>query len=209
MKPRTDRVLFERRRAKASSAIVSGFTPSVLERIHSADAGLVIWRRFTQLNLLISASALLMRPPFPLRVIGTPTAATRLWCHDLMCFSGCFIPISGGSRHDFATLAASPVVQMRLEHVTDDACCRFHVDAVGPRLLCTYAGPGTEWMECRGKIRRMTAMEVAVFKGSAYAGAGPVVLHVQNGRFLRPHPPAPRRDAGCEIATELERDKAR
>ena len=86
MRPHTDRVLFERRRAEVPSAIVSGFTPSVLERIHSADAGLVIWRRFTQLNLLISTSALLMRPPFPLRVIGTPTAATRLWCHDLMLF---------------------------------------------------------------------------------------------------------------------------
>ena len=177
MKPLTDRVLFERRRAEASSAIVSGFMPSVLERIHSADAGLVIWRRFTRLNLLISASALLMRPPFTLRVIGTPTMAARRLCHDLMLFQWLLYTDFRRLAARFATLAASPVVQMRLEHVTDDACCRFHVDAVGLRLLCTYAGPGTEWMESRGKIRRMTAMEVAVFKGSAYAGAGPRVLH--------------------------------
>ena len=177
MKPLTDRVLFERRRAEASSAIVSGFMPSVLERIHSADAGLVIWRRFTRLNLLISASALLMRPPFTLRVIGTPTMAARRLCHDLMLFQWLLYTDFRRLAARFATLAASPVVQMRLEHVTDDACCRFHVDAVGLRLLCTYAGPGTEWMEFRGKIRRMTAMEVAVFKGSPYAGAGPRVLH--------------------------------
>jgi hypothetical protein len=77
---------------------------------------------------------------------------------------------------------------MRLEHVIDDPCRKFHVGSVGLRLLCTYAGPGTEWIEPGGNIRRMTTMEVAVFKGSAFLGAGPRVLHrsppVSSGTFV-------------------------
>jgi Protein of unknown function (DUF1826) len=89
----------------------------------------------------------------------------------------------------FATVAASPVVRMRPEHVIDDSCRKFHVDAVGLRLLCTYAGPGTERIDPGGKLRHMATMEVAIFKGSAYTGAGPRVLHrsppLSTGRFVR------------------------
>jgi Protein of unknown function (DUF1826) len=175
--PDAVRLLLGRRRMEASSAIASGFIPSVLQRIHSDAAGLVIWQRFTRLNLVVSARTLLIRPPFTLTAVGTPDAAARCLCHDLMLFHW---PLYADFRRlaaRFATLAASPDVRMRLEHVTDDACRKFHVDAVGLRLLCTYAGPGTEWIEPSGKIRRMTTMDVAIFKGSAYAGAGPRVLH--------------------------------
>ncbi len=151
--------------------------PSVLDCIHSSDTGLAIWQRFTRLNLLMSASALLMRPPFTLTIADTPDRAARRLCHDLLLFHW---PLYADFRRlagRFATLSASPVVRMRLEHMIDDSCRKFHVDAVGLRLLCTYAGPGTEWINPDGKIRRMTIMQVAVFKGSAFPGAGPRVLH--------------------------------
>lgn len=150
---------------------------SVLDRIHSADVGLAFWQRFTRLNLLISANSLLMRPPFTLTIADTPDRAARRLSHDLLLFHW---PLYADFRRlaaRFATLAASPLVRMRLEHVIDDSCRKFHVDAVGLRLPCTYAGPGTEWVDGGGKIRRMTWMEVAVFKGSAFPGAGPRVLH--------------------------------
>jgi len=41
-------------------------------------------------------------------------------------------------------LDATPLVRLRLEPVFDDACSKFHVDNVVARLICTYAGPGTE-----------------------------------------------------------------
>jgi hypothetical protein len=151
--------------------------PSVLERIHSPDISLAMWQRFTRLNLLMSASSLLVRPPFTLTVTDTPDMAARRLCRDLLLFHW---PLYGDFRRlagRFAMLAASPLVRMRLEHVVDDSCRKFHVDAVGLRLLCTYAGPGTEWMDIGGKVRRMTMMEVAIFKGTAFPGAGPRVLH--------------------------------
>lgn len=109
--------------------------------------------------------------------MGTPEAAARRLCRNLLLFHW---PLFGDFRRlagRFATLASSPLVKRRFEHVTDDACRKFHVDAVGLRLLCTCAGPGTEWLETDGRIRRMASMEVAIFKGAAFSGAGPQVMH--------------------------------
>jgi hypothetical protein len=36
---------------------------------------------------------------------------------------------------------------LRLEVINRAMCPRFHVDHTGIRLLCTYRGPGTEWLE--------------------------------------------------------------
>jgi hypothetical protein len=165
------------RRRKVSSPIVSGFMPSVLDRIHSPDTGLAIWQRFTRRNLWLSASTLLMRPPFTVTVVDTPDMAARRLCRDLMLFHWSLYADFRRLAGRFSTLAASPVVRLRLEHVIDDSCRKFHVDAVGLRLLCTYAGPGTEWIAPGGKTRRMMAMEVAVFKGAAFPGSEPRVLH--------------------------------
>ena len=157
--------------------VVRGFLPSVLNRIHGPDVGLVVWQRFTRLNLFISAGTLLMRPPFTETVVGTPDMAARRICRNLQVFHW---PLFGDFRRlgvRFANLASSPLVKMRFEHVTNDSCRKFHVDAVGLRLLCTYAGPGTEWLEADGTIRRMASMEVAIFKGAGFAGDGLRVLH--------------------------------
>jgi hypothetical protein len=166
-----------KRSAPARSPVVRGFMPSVLDRIHSSDISLAIWQRYTRSNLRISASALLMGPPFTKSATGGPDLAARRLCRDLLLVHW---PLYADVRRlagRFARIASSPVVRIRLEHVTDDSCQKLHVDAVGLRLLCTYAGPGTEWVDSSGKIRRITTMEVAIFKGSAFLGARPPVLH--------------------------------
>jgi hypothetical protein len=68
----------------------------------------------------------------------------------------------------FAIVTNATTVRLRLEHVTDNACHRHHVDAVRLRLLCTYAGAGTEWIDEVGRSHRMTAFQVGIFKGYAY-----------------------------------------
>ena len=45
----------------------------------------------------------------------------------------------------FCTVARAAQLRQRLEALEHDACRRFHVDAVGLRMLCTYAGAGTQW----------------------------------------------------------------
>ncbi len=77
----------------------------------------------------------------------------------------------------FITLCRAPALRLRLEHTRDVTCPRLHVDAVGLRLICTYAGPGTEWQDTTGAIRRMPAAQVGVFKGRAWPDEAPRVLH--------------------------------
>lgn len=45
----------------------------------------------------------------------------------------------------FAAVMAAPLLLLRLDVITTDACRRFHIDAVTARLLCTYRGTGTQF----------------------------------------------------------------
>ena len=73
------------------------------------------------------------------------------------------LPASPG-REDFAAdiaflvgiyndLLGCPAIGLRLEVLNCAMCPRFHVDHTGIRLLCTYRGPGTEWLEDRAADR--------------------------------------------------------
>ncbi|GHG94669.1 hypothetical protein GCM10012319_57790 [Comamonas sp. KCTC 72670] len=76
---------------------------------------------------------------------------------------------------------------VRLHIIGGDMCPRFHVDRVGVRLLCTYAGPATEWLEnvhvVRGAlgatgdvtrpgapVRALERFDVALLKGESWPG---------------------------------------
>jgi hypothetical protein len=47
----------------------------------------------------------------------------------------------------YADLMDCPKVGIRLEILTHAMCPKFHIDRTGIRLLCTYLGPGTEWLD--------------------------------------------------------------
>jgi hypothetical protein len=86
-------------------------------------------------------------------------------------------------------------VGLRVEITASATCPRFHVDRTGLRLLCTYRGPGTEWLAdedadrsrlgagaagrpdaCSGllrsgaRIRTVPPFAVVLLKGSAWPG---------------------------------------
>ena len=44
-------------------------------------------------------------------------------------------------------LLGCPEIAARIEVIERAMCPRFHVDHTGIRLLCTYRGPGTEWLD--------------------------------------------------------------
>jgi len=88
-------------------------------------------------------------------------------------------------------------VTARLETTDVDGCPRFHVDRTHLRLLCTYRGPGTEWLTDAqvdrdalasgapnegiirfGEPRRFEPFWVGILKGDAYPGnAGRGLVH--------------------------------
>ncbi|ATE58815.1 DUF1826 domain-containing protein [Thauera sinica] len=51
-------------------------------------------------------------------------------------------------------LLDAPSIGLRMEIVHRAMCPRLHVDRVGIRMLCTYRGPGTEWVEDASADRR-------------------------------------------------------
>ena len=88
----------------------------------------------------------------------------------------------------FADISGNDLVDVRLEAVGHDACWRFHRDAVDARLITTYRGPSTEWVQAPfaelalqeqkqydGPLERLETHDVAVFKGSRSESGGGVV----------------------------------
>ncbi|QFG37418.1 uncharacterized protein DUF1826 [Paracoccus pantotrophus] len=74
-----------------------------------------------------------------------------------------------------ARIMRNPLMHIRFEAVTTDACRRFHVDQLPARLLCTYRGPETQFglEDENGRIVRAGAMrsgEVAVLRGASWPG---------------------------------------
>lgn len=47
----------------------------------------------------------------------------------------------------YASLMRLDWVAVRLDRVTGDACWRFHADYVSVRLITTYQGQGTQWLD--------------------------------------------------------------
>ncbi|WP_169336742.1 DUF1826 domain-containing protein [Woodsholea maritima] len=89
----------------------------------------------------------------------------------------------------FATITGRAWVDVRLKRVNTDACWKFHRDSVETRLLTTYRGHGTQWVQpinadqalreqtCfKGKIEQLQAHDVAIFRGSS-AGRGRGIVH--------------------------------
>jgi hypothetical protein len=46
----------------------------------------------------------------------------------------------------FAWICDEPVLKLTLASVWSDSCRKFHADFVALRMLCTYVGPGTEYV---------------------------------------------------------------
>ena len=117
---------------------------------------------------------------------GLDPVAFKRWRVDLQDLADLFFSVSGGRD-----------VTLRLETTDADGCRRFHVDRTHLRLLCTYRGPGTEWLTDRqvdraaqaggapneriirfGEPSRFEPFWVGILKGDAFPGnAGLGLVH--------------------------------
>jgi hypothetical protein len=87
----------------------------------------------------------------------------------------------------FAEVAGTTTVRIKLEVERGDRCRYFHTDRIGLRLLCTYMGPGTEWVPdefadrsaLRGgdnaaivpdprRVKRLAPFWIGLFKGDLH-----------------------------------------
>ena len=90
----------------------------------------------------------------------------------------------------FSQITESKRVDLHLEHIKNDACWRFHIDYVEFRLLTTYLGATTEWVQpayakqainqqktFSGPLEHLDIDDVAIFKGKGAAHAHGIVHH--------------------------------
>ena len=129
-----------------------GDTPDILERISEPDVNICIWQRPSIDQINRELVSLTPRDLPDVRSHCTlnnfDAAVTGLmanqglspdlfkhWRGDLLNIARVYFPLTKGRR-----------VTMRLETTDQDGCPRFHTDRTHLRLLCTYLGPGTEWL---------------------------------------------------------------
>jgi hypothetical protein len=157
--------------------IVACLSPSVLMRALLPTTGIALWQRPAKASLHRPASALCALPPFCHAIEDCPDRAIRMWSQFLPSTSRPLLRDVLRLANLFAEVTSLQQVRLRLEHMTDNACRCFHVDNVGLRMLCTYAGPGTEWLDAAGRCHRILTGQVAILKGAAYPDMAPRIRH--------------------------------
>lgn len=167
----------------AAPRIVAANDPEALSQVLDPAVSLAIWQRPSRPRDLFAA--LLDAAPFCAVAEDTPPAcagalAARLPVTLPPALARDIRRLATG----FSLLIRSARVRVRLEGITGDGCCRFHADTVGLRLLCTYAGEGTEWLPLHGAAAarawdpaagpapfRLDAGAVAILKGDGHPDA--------------------------------------
>ncbi len=167
-----------------------------LAAINRPDMELVIWRRALPLCLQTWLERMDASRLPDVRILARPSDFRRdIEPHldDCGMPPGDMRDLLIGDVDDlvsgFSKVTRTDLVDVRLERVSHDACWKFHRDCVEARLLTTYRGPATEWVQpghaeaalraqkrFKGPIEHLRAHDVAIFKGSC-AGPGSGIVH--------------------------------
>lgn len=174
-----------------SSRQVTGGSTQVLAEILQEGVNLAIWQRCLppQIEDFAMLALSLGKPLADQRVVevdeGQPVVlpdllagTTDLQGHESFSADVAWLVDA------FACLLGARRVGLRLRVLDNPMCPRFHVDHVPVRLLCTYAGCGSEWLQGNASdlvrlesvpptvddIRRLQAGEVALLKGEKWPG---------------------------------------
>jgi len=160
-----------------SRALIAG-NAAALDAIRDPEISLAIWERAAPVDL----SALLTPE------IGQVRFTSAL--EDLPALLGETLGDAGypigamrsaleaditGLAERFAAVMRCDSVDVRLERITTNACRKWHADYVTARLITTYVGQGTQWIDSDAgqpcdcgdphDIRQLAAGDVAIFKG--------------------------------------------
>ncbi|MFT3691023.1 DUF1826 domain-containing protein [Paenirhodobacter sp.] len=132
-------------------AILQARDPSVLRQIAAPGIAAAIWQRAPAKEFTDWIEAL---PPghLPrLRTIadvGAVESCVQAACDMMGTPSGTMRDMLAGDIAALAFIMAevmqSPLLHLRLDAISTDACRRFHVDNMTARMLCTYRGAGTQ-----------------------------------------------------------------
>jgi hypothetical protein len=173
--------------ALASQTLIAG-NADVLGGIRDPDVSIAIWERTLPLkaatllhadlkNVRLSARPLELPP---LLESALSDAGYRAG-HARNTLLGDILMLA----NQFSAVMDIDAVEVRLEYVTTNACKKFHGDYVTARLITTYCGQGTQWLDgddaddcgCGDphNIRQMAAGDVAILKGRLWSEDAPAI----------------------------------
>ncbi|MDT6920039.1 DUF1826 domain-containing protein [Pseudomonas atacamensis] len=172
-----------------------GVTPQTLTRILEDQTNLAVWQRqlpvhiadFAQLVLSLNeplAESLCLE--LPDEDAEPDLAGLAAGLRDLQVFEG-FMSDLKWLISAFACLLGARRIGVRLRVLDKAMCPRFHVDHVPVRLITTYAGIGSQWLEegamdrlqlgqanaepqDPASIRQLNSGDVALLKGEKWHG---------------------------------------
>lgn len=179
--------------AAAEEPIIESDRSDTLREFTASSATLALWHR--QARTAVQqwlASLPVARLPHGRVLVGREDIETAL--DDILDTSGTprgpeasgFAEDVAEIAHLFAEVAGIETVDIGLEPLQHDSCWKFHRDYVRLRIVTTYLGPGTEFVDdenaeraleeqkaYRGRIHEIPSNTVALFRGAKFAdGAG-------------------------------------
>lgn len=143
-------------------------------RIHNFACPLVLHERRQPLDDAMIAP-LLARAPFTTRSEG-PVAVIAA---DLAELPASLVADVIALAARFAEMMRVDEVRVRVEGVTGNACTKVHADYTDVRLIATYAGPGTDYVEGDDSCcpKRVPTGWIGLFKGANYGRGHAPCLH--------------------------------
>jgi hypothetical protein len=138
-----------------------------VEAIFDPNVSLVVWQRPASLH----DAAADVWPQFPqryMRSIGARNATPRVIAGELALATESPVANDVAMLCElFATITGATTLGLRVDITAQATCPRFHVDRVMLRLMITYRGPGTEWLDHDG-IHQAQRLDVLFAKGESW-----------------------------------------
>ena len=154
--------------------------PEVLAAIGEADCNLAVWQRkpFADFAPLVDGNPQDLR--FTSDVAGLPAllaeGLTKGGYGGTPALHAALVEDAARLARLFCAAMDLAKLELRLEVVRTDSCRKFHADYVTARLITTYVGEGTDWLDeadaarvaagaAPERINRLAAFDVGLFKG--------------------------------------------
>jgi hypothetical protein len=194
---KTDVSLYQIHSAEMNAAFVD--EPSDLEVVRRTSVNLAIWQRDIN-QLMMPVVDWLVRKPFEFDYeVETKNVSSvlRSYLPEPPELEGARAQLIADIQ-ELATLyseyASTHFIRLMLESLHSVPCPKFHRDNVSLRLVCTYTGSGTEWLEnsnvnahpdcCGGslvldpsRIMQLKPFEVALLKGKCWPDNKTGIFH--------------------------------
>ena len=173
--------------AERTIAAIAG-NAEILSAIHDENIALAIWQREPPSGIARMPLADLRSLRFiaPVSTLGDAleTAMDAAGYRKGITRNSLLIDIIALAAR-FGHVMEADAVEIRLEIVTTNACKKFHADYVTARLITTYVGQGTQWLDHEAAadcncgephdIQQLRSGDVAVFKGRLWSAEAPAI----------------------------------